>query len=150
MKIFDLVCDHGHRFEGWFGSGEDYERQQRNAQLACPVCASAQVDRVPSAPYIGKARGASTPAGEAAPAAPSSRQPVANIGSQALEQLMRYIVQNTDDVGGGFSEEARKIHYGESADRRIRGTASTDEVKSLKDEGIDVLALPGHLTARRH
>jgi hypothetical protein len=147
MKVFNLACDQGHRFEGWFGSGEEYERQQREALLSCPVCASAQVERLPSAPYIGKARPATD--APAAPA-PAARQPVANLGAQALAKLMDHIVRNTEDVGGRFPEEARKIHYGESDERRIRGTASTEEVESLHEEGIDVLALPGHLAARRH
>lgn len=148
MKVFNLACENGHCFEGWFGSGEDFERQQREALLACPVCASAQVERLPSAPYIGKAR----PAGTDAPPAPApvARQPVANLGAQALAKLVDHIVRNTEDVGGRFPEEARKIHYGESEERRIRGTASTEQVESLQEEGIAVLALPGHLTARRH
>lgn len=148
MKVFNLVCDQGHRFEGWFGSGEEYERQQREGLLACPACASTQVGRLPSAPYIGKAR----PAAADVPAAPvpAARQPVANLDAQTLAKLVDHIVRNTEDVGGRFPEEARKIHYGEADERRIRGTASTEEVASLQEEGIDVLALPGHLAARRH
>ncbi len=148
MKVFNLACNRGHRFEGWFASGEEYERQQREALLSCPVCASAQVERLPSAPYIGKARPAATDASAAT--TPAVPQPVANLGAQALAKLMDHIVRNTEDVGGRFPEEARKIHYGESDERRIRGTASTEEVESLQEEGIDVLPLPGHLTARRH
>lgn len=150
MKIFDLICDHGHRFEGWFGSGEEYDRQRREALLVCPVCASAHVERLPSASYIGKARPASADASAATAPEPVTRQPVANLGGQALVKLMEHIMRNTENVGGRFPEEARKIHYGESDERRIRGTASTEEVEALKDEGIDVFALPGHLTARRH
>ncbi len=65
-------------------------------------------------------------------------------------KVVEHIVRNTEDVGTRFPEEARKIHYGEAAERRIRGTASAEEVESLGEEGIDVLALPGHLATRRH
>lgn len=147
MKIFDLNCEHGHRFEGWFSSAEEFERQHRETLLACPVCASTRIERLPSAPYIGNARPA---AAESRAAAPVERQPVANLGAQALEKLMDHIVRNTEDVGGRFPEEARKMHYGEAEERRIRGTASSEDVQSLQEEGIDVLPLPGHLTARRH
>jgi hypothetical protein len=61
-------------------------------------------------------------------------------------------MDNTEDVGPAFPEEARKIHYRESAERRIRGTASRDEVDALRDEGIDVIALPipAHRLGKTH
>ncbi len=151
MKIFDLVCDKGHRFEGWFGSGDDYTRQRREDLLSCPVCASPHVDRLPSALYIGKSHpkaAPEAPQSEPAPASPS--RPVANLSPAMLAKVVEHIVRSTEDVGGRFPEEARRIHYGESAERRIRGTASPEEVQSLGEEGIEVLALPGHLAARRH
>lgn len=48
----------------------------------------------------------------------------------------------TEDVGGQFAEEARRIHYGEAEDRAIRGQTSAEELEALTDEGIEVLALP--------
>ena len=45
-------------------------------------------------------------------------------------------------VGERFADEARRIHYGEAAERGIRGRASHDEAEALRDEGIDVHALP--------
>ena len=52
------------------------------------------------------------------------------------------INDNTEDVGNNFAEEARKMHYGESEERNIRGKASFEETQDLLDEGIDVLPLP--------
>ena len=49
MIVFDLGCAHGHRFEGWFPSGEDFERQQGAGLVRCPVCDAAEVSRLPSA-----------------------------------------------------------------------------------------------------
>ncbi len=58
--------------------------------------------------------------------------------------MARRILANTEDVGERFAEEARRIHYGESEQRGIRGKASQAETESLADEGIAVmqLALP--------
>jgi hypothetical protein len=63
-----------------------------------------------------------------------------------------HVVENTEDVGAAFPEEARKIHYRELPDRRIRGTASREEVEALKDEGIEVVALPipAHRLGKTH
>lgn len=64
-------------------------------------------------------------------------------GLQAqLLQAVQQVLANTEDVGSQFAEEARRIHYGESQQRGIRGQASADETAALLDEGIDVVALP--------
>ena len=153
MKIFDLVCSNGHRFEGWFASAGEYDRQKQDALLNCPVCTTTEIERLPSAPHIGKTRAdkeAPTLRAETSEKAGAPGQAVTNVNSGLLDRLVEYVVRHTENVGPQFPEEARKIHYGEVADRHIRGTASRDEVKSLQEEGIEILALPSHLTAKRH
>jgi hypothetical protein len=56
--------------------------------------------------------------------------------------MVRHVISNTEDVGETFPEEARKIHYGESPERAIRGQATADETAELIEEGIAVLPLP--------
>jgi hypothetical protein len=60
----------------------------------------------------------------------------------AYLQFARRVVAETEDVGERFAEEARKIHYGESEERGIRGKASREETEALLDEGITVMPLP--------
>ena len=55
--------------------------------------------------------------------------------------IAKRIIANTDDVGDKFAEEARKIHYGETKVRSIRGKASADETQALLEEGIAVLPM---------
>jgi hypothetical protein len=57
-------------------------------------------------------------------------------------KAMRDLVNKSEDVGSSFAEEARKIHYKETPERSIRGQTSANEVSALREEGIDVLALP--------
>ena len=57
-------------------------------------------------------------------------------------KAMRDLVDKSEDVGSSFAEEARKIHYKETPERSIRGQTSANEVSALREEGIDVLALP--------
>ena len=53
MIVFDLECrSGGHRFEGWFGSSEEYARQQECGLVACPECASSEIVKAPMAPNI--------------------------------------------------------------------------------------------------
>ena len=52
MIVFNLGCDKDHRFEGWFASAEAFDQQRERGQVNCPVCGSATVSRLPSAPYV--------------------------------------------------------------------------------------------------
>jgi hypothetical protein len=141
MKVFNLQCGAHHQFEGWFGSEQDYAGQLERGLLECPLCGDKAVQRLPSAPRLNL--GASEPAA-ALPAA--SQEVAAGREVQALQaaylQLARRIVEQTEDVGERFAEEARKIHYGESEERGIRGQASPEQTRELIDEGIAVLPLP--------
>jgi hypothetical protein len=55
---------------------------------------------------------------------------------------MRELMGKSEDVGDAFADEARKIHYKESPERSIRGQTSLDEAEALREEGIEVLAMP--------
>ena len=52
MIVYDLSCDEGHRFEGWFGSSEDYTEQREQGLVACPQCGSDAVGKAPMAPAV--------------------------------------------------------------------------------------------------
>jgi hypothetical protein len=150
MIVFDLGCGNNHRFEGWFTSGEDFERQSEGKLVTCPLCGNANVSRVPHAPHIGS--GSKERPAAAGKAAQQPHQQYANVGKDMLTRMVEHILEHTEDVGPAFPEEARKIHYQETPERRIRGTASREEVESLKDEGIEVvaLAIPAHRLGKTH
>lgn len=139
MIVFDLGCQNSHRFEGWFASNEDFERQLGGKLVTCPLCGNANVSRLPHASHI--KTGAKERPSRADARATASQQ-YANVGGEALAKLVEHIIENTEDVGAAFPEEARRIHYQEAPERQIRGTASRDDVEALKDEGIEVVALP--------
>ena len=147
--VFNLGCENSHRFEGWFASSEDYERQVSRKLVSCPMCGTANVSRLPNAAHV---RSAPKERPARATSAAVAKQQYANIGAEMLSKLIERIVENTEDVGSAFPEEARKIHYQEAPERRIRGTASRDEVEALKEEGVEVVALPipAHLAVKPH
>ena len=151
MIIFDLSCAHGHRFEGWFASGEEFARQQERALVNCPVCDDAHIERLPSA-RVSVPKGAARD--NVPPAEPSEERDTAGsaavgLPADALTKL-REMVRNTENVGRRFPEEARKIHYRETPARAIRGQASRDEAQALTEEGIDFASLPSFLTGDTH
>ncbi len=137
MKVFRLRCAQGHDFEGWFASGEEFDRQQAAGDVACPLCDGRVVTRLPSAPYVNTgARSEVT-----VPVAASAEAPAGNLAA-ALATLKAYVVAHTENVGREFPEVARRIHYGEESPRGIRGRATPQEAADLLDEGIEAVALP--------
>lgn len=145
MKVLDLRCAHGHRFEGWFASDDDFLDQNGRGLVACPICGDAVVSRMPSAPRLNLS-GASAPAAVAAAPAPqaATMQTITGGGEMQAQMLraMRELVARTEDVGERFAEEARRIHYGETAQRAIRGQATVEEREALREEGIETVSIP--------
>lgn len=131
FKVFDLQCDAGHVFEGWFASHGDYESQHENGLLGCPVCSSKAITRRVSAPRL-NVSGATQPP---APSSPETMQ------AELIRQV-RAVLRSTENVGARFAEEARRIHEGDAPERPIRGTASMAEHEALVDDGIAVMPVP--------
>ena len=148
LKVFNLQCESGHLFEGWFSSHEDYDDQESRGLLTCPMCQNASIQKMPSAPRLnfGKAEsplGVVNPSGEAV-----TQNEQFKWQAQAL-QKMREMVMATENVGPRFADEARRIHDGDADQRPIRGTATHEERAELIDEGIAVVELPEFLTGDR-
>lgn len=168
MLVLNLSCSNGHLFEGWFGSNDDYESQQRRAMLSCPMCGTEQITRMPSAPRLNVSHlregtaarevshrpdvdASAQPASQAQPSAklPAGEGSPSAQPTEALwKQVVEHVLKNTEDVGNQFAEEARRIHYGESEQRGIRGSASPEDTAALRDEGIEVMSLPLPLTRK--
>lgn len=231
MIVFNLQCELGHRFEGWFASHASFDDQLSRGLVECPVCASRHIEKLLSAPRInrgvaverefdaqrgsmvsgsagalhpdaaayaggnhpgglspvglqaggvgpggmdpglmrtggmqpgagraGGVRPGAVPAGGRASrgmqaGAGYAGDPGANNAfahatpEQALAQaiwlsLARHVVENTEDVGSQFAEEARRIHYREAPERGIRGQTTAEEAQMLAEEGIDVVSFP--------
>jgi hypothetical protein len=136
MKVIDLRCQSGHRFEGWFASDDDFLEQNGRGLIECPLCADKVVVRLPSAPRLNLSG-----AREPTPAAPATPDPALASQAKWLE-MVRHVVANTEDVGERFADEARRIHYGETPERGIRGQATAEQREALVEEGIEVHPLP--------
>jgi hypothetical protein len=145
MIIYDLSCDNSHRFEGWFQSADDFVSQQERHLVSCPQCDSHAVRRVPSAVAIGMHRSEENGAQHSPTVASATSTAMMPAGTQVMalyRQLVQAMVNNCDDVGTSFAEEARKIHYNEAPERPIRGDATDEECEALSEEGIAILRLP--------
>ncbi|MBS0553268.1 MAG: DUF1178 family protein [Proteobacteria bacterium] len=149
MIVLNLCCDKEHRFEGWFGSAEAFEEQLARGLVECPACSSRAVRRLPSAPYVQTRHAAppaqpaasTTPVGMPAAAQPPAT-PVSLEAAAAVMSMLRKLAREAEDVGARLPEEARKMHYGETERRGIRGAASREEVEEMLEEGIMLMPVP--------
>lgn len=146
MIVFDLECrSGGHRFEGWFGSSEDFASQQERGLVCCPVCHSSDVGKAVMAPNLGRK---GNQIAEVRSKAGTPPQPMTNSGPEippeavamirAIAEAQAEAIKSSRWVGESFAKEARAIHYGDKDPEPIHGQASIDEARDLYEEGIAV------------
>jgi len=177
LKVFDLQCEHGHVFEGWFASAEAFAQQREAGLLTCPICNSHRISKQLSAPRLNMGRGKAPqqeiekssdktvenmgqsdyhnsrsghPSAQTALREKQGAAPPipAHVQAQFL-QHMRQMLKRTENVGARFADEARSMHEGEIAHRPIRGTATRAEQAALLRDGISVLPVPDFLDDER-
>jgi len=158
LKVFDLQCDAGHVFEGWFASNEAFEAQRSGGLLTCPLCNSHHISKQLSAPRLNMGRGKAPQTREEggsgqtctvqqADAAQASQTP-ASVPAQLQAQFLRHmrqLIKSADDVGVRFAEQARSMHEGRIAHRPIRGTATLEEQRALLRDGVGIMPVPEFL-----
>jgi hypothetical protein len=135
MIKYALTCEHEHPFEGWFAASADYDDQQAQGLLECPICGSKAVRKAIMAPAV-----AGTKARADAPR--PSPQAVHEMAMQAAAKVRQEVEANFDYVGDAFAKEARAIHDGKAEARGIYGEATSAEVRGLVEDGVPVAALP--------
>jgi len=134
MIRYALACEHGHDFEGWFASSDDFDVQQSKGLLECPLCASRSVRKQIMAPAVVGAR--KTDPDKAPPAKMQAMM------MEAMGRIREHVEENFDDVGDAFATEARAIHEGRAEERGIYGQATPTEVRALVEDGVPVAPLP--------
>lgn len=162
MIRYTLVCNKRHEFESWFANSEAYDKQAKRGLVGCPACGSVKVEKAIMAPRLTRTDLARADAAhadataqklisapvDATPAASEAPAPIAMVTPQEqefrrkLKELRNHLINNAENVGSKFPEEARKMHYGEAEHRSIYGIASPEDAKALHQEGIEFSPLP--------
>ena len=130
MIIFNLKCfSCDFTFEGWFENSTEYSKQNKKNLINCPACASTNIDKGLMAPNLNKKSNAKT------------KNLKKSLASN-VSKLKKIVEKNFDYVGENFTEEAKKIKYGEVEERSIYGEATLEQTRELIEEEIDVVPLP--------
>ena len=130
MIVFNLICSTcEYEFEGWFDNSLAFESQKKKKLINCPNCESSKIKKTLVAPNVGKKSNSKKT---------TNKKTIAS----NINKIKKIVEDNFDYVGDQFTEEAKKIKYGESADRPIYGEATIEQTKELIDEDISITPLP--------
>ena len=135
MIKYKLICKNCNlSFDSWFGSSNEFEKLKKKKFLICHNCDSKKIEKSLMAPQlISKSK------------IQNSEQKNLNFNKidKKIKEYQNFIKNNFDYVGKNFAYEARSIHYNEKKkDKGIYGTASIEELKELKEEGINTEVIP--------
>ena len=130
MIIYNINCsDCDYDFEVWFENSNEYKKQNKKNLINCPECNSTNVKKGLMAPNLNKKSN-------------SRNNKYKKSVATNISKLKKIIEKNYDYVGDNFTEEAKKIKYGEAKERSIYGEATLEQTKELINEEIDILPLP--------
>ena len=131
-KLFCEKCDLS--FDSWFSSSNEYERLKKKSLLTCHNCNSTKVQKTIMAPQLIN----------------SKSKTDKNINFEKYNKIkktmigyQKFIKENFNYVGDNFAYEARSIHYNsKKKSKGIYGNASKEDIKELREEGIDTQVIP--------
>ena len=137
MIKYALICKNCQlEFESWFGSSKEFDRLKKMKLLNCQGCNSIKVEKSLMSPNLSKSKKIITNTNEL------KFQEV----KQKLREYKKFVKDNFNFVGENFAYEARSLHYNKNKNRDkkkgIYGRASLQDVKELKEEGIETEMLP--------
>tara|TARA_Y100001936_G_scaffold252300_1_gene311383 strand:- start:1831 stop:2259 length:429 start_codon:yes stop_codon:yes gene_type:complete len=135
MIKYKLVCKECDLlFDSWFASSNEFEKLKKKNLLNCHSCNSIKIEKSLMAPKLLNRTKLQ-----------KDKQKNLNFKriSKKIKNYQKFIKNNFEYVGKNFAYEARSIHYNDKIkDKGIYGTASTDEIKELREEGIDAEIFP--------
>ena len=135
MIKYKLICkDCDLKFDSWFASSNEYERLKKKNLLTCHHCNSFKIEKTIMAPQLINNNS-------------NTDQKIKlekyNKVKKTIIDYQKFIKDNFKYVGDNFAYEARSIHYNSKKKTKgIYGSASKDDLKELKEEGIDAQMIP--------
>lgn len=135
MIKYKLICNNCLlTFDSWFASSLEYEKLKKKKYLSCHSCSSFRVEKTLMAPMILSAKSHSL-----------KKIDIKKINKikKTIDEYQKFIESNFKYVGKNFAYEARSIHYKyKKTSKGIYGIATKEDLKELKEEGIEAEKIP--------
>ena len=135
MIKYKLICKNCDlKFDSWFASSNEFERLKKKKLLNCHKCNSYEVEKTIMAPQLINSKSKTDK---------KIDLEKYNKVKKTIKDYQKFIKDNFKYVGDNFAYEARSIHYnGKKKSKGIYGSASKEDLKELKEEGIDAQMIP--------
>jgi hypothetical protein len=135
MIKYELICnDCEISFDSWFSSSKEYEKLKKKNLLSCYICNSLHVEKSLMSPNVFRLKNDTS--------IEKKNKEYVKI-KKIIFEYQKFIKRNFNYVGENFAYEARAIHYkNKKAPKGIYGTVTKDDLKDLKEEGIDTETIP--------
>ena len=129
-KLECKKCDK--KFNSWFASSVEFEKLKKNKFISCPFCNSIKVEKSLMSPnVVGKKKH------------DLKKDNKYKKIKKKIKEYQKFIKNNFEYVGDNFAYKARSFHYNKKNYKKgIYGNASMDEIKELKEEGIETETIP--------
>ena len=134
MIKYKLICKKCNiSFDSWFASSKEYEKLKKKSLLNCHDCGSKKIEKTLMAPKLISSINKNSK---------SQNLKLRNIDKK-IKEYQKFIKKNFEYVGNNFTYEARSIHYNnKKKNKGIFGTASIEQIKELREEGIETELIP--------
>jgi len=144
MIRYALICDNDHEFESWFKDSAGFDALNSKKLIECPACTSTKISKQIMSPKVQRTDLVPTEQEWIPPTAQSSEllSPEDLEMRQKLAEIRQRMTEDSEDVGSRFTEEARKMHFGDIEQRPIYGRASLEEARELIEDGVGILPIP--------
>tara|TARA_B110000879_G_scaffold38992_1_gene54573 strand:+ start:281 stop:709 length:429 start_codon:yes stop_codon:yes gene_type:complete len=135
MIKYRLICkDCETTFDSWFSSSKEYERLKKKDFVNCHICNSLSVEKTLMSPTVFMSKNVSKI---------DSQIQKYKKTKKVILKYQQFIKKNFDYVGENFAYEARSLHYkNKKASKGIYGSATKENLKELKEEGIETEIIP--------
>jgi hypothetical protein len=135
MIKYKLICaDCEVTFDSWFSTSKEYEKLKNKKFLNCYICNSLNVEKALMSPSVLMSKNYSKI---------DNRIQKYKETKEIILQYQKFIKKNFNYVGENFVYEARSIHYkNKKSLKGIYGTATKEDLKELKEEGIETELIP--------
>ena len=137
MIKYKLICNECKKsFDSWFSSSKEFERLKKMKLLNCNFCDSLKVEKSLMAPNV---------INNIKENSKSKNYEIEKLRKvkKEIRKYQNFIKNNLEYVGEKFTFEARSIHYNSKKKTKgIYGKATMEQLKELKEEGIETQSIP--------
>jgi hypothetical protein len=134
MIKYILRCENEHEFESWFSNSKEFEKLKKDNFLSCIKCKSLKIEKSIMSPRVLSANKNKIKEKE-------NQKEIRELKMELIK-MRKLVEKNFEFVGDHFAQEVKNIYYDKKNNKNIYGTATSEELDDLEEEGIEFNSIP--------